>query len=94
MCSQKLHWSVFHFGFPQWFNRKPKHKIEEPIFWPPLPGIDPQTVAYIVTEKKKTLSAIAELSTKRNEPPLPVLMLAVIYYPCRETDATQNTHPM
>lgn len=52
MCSQKLHWSVFHFGFPQWFNRKPKHKIEEPIFWPPLPGIDPQTVAYIVTEKK------------------------------------------
>lgn len=52
MCSQKLHWSVFHFGFPQCFNRKPKHKIEEPIFWPPLPGIDPQTVAYIVTEKK------------------------------------------
>lgn len=79
MCSQKLHWSVFHFGIPQTFKRKPKHKIEKPICWPPLPGIDPQTVAYIVTEKK--LSAIAELSTKRNEPPLPVLILAVIYYP-------------
>lgn len=83
MCSQKLHWSVFNFGFPLWSNRKPKHKIEEPICWPPLPGIDPQTVAYILTWQKKKPSAITRLNTKRNKPPLPVLILAVIYCPSR-----------